>query len=107
MENCVDALGCYQSALKIARVALCADLADEGTAASREGDGYAAQGLLAKALTCYCRALDLRRQTYGENSKNVALSFHEIGCIYSVQGRYMESLEAYGKALQIFHAFSR
>ena len=31
----------------------------------------------------------------------------QIGKVYADQGLYMESLEAYGKALQIFHASSR
>ena len=76
MESWAEALECYHMALTIARIAICAELSDGGTADSRRGDEYAAAGLLEEALASFLRALDLRRRTYGENSANVAVSYH-------------------------------
>jgi tetratricopeptide (TPR) repeat protein len=107
LNECAEALACYHKALRITRVALCPNLSDVGTADSRQGDEFLAFGQLPEALASYVRSLDLRRQTYGDASLNAAVSHSEIGRVYADQERYMQSMESYGKALQIFQAFSR
>ena len=54
-----------------------------------------------KALRYYTRALRNAINRYGENHKDVATSYNNIGVVYCEQGDYSRALEYYKKALII------
>ena len=54
-----------------------------------------------EALTRNLRALELAKQKYGENHSYVAISYDNIGCVYSRLGHCGKALEHCQKALNI------
>ena len=63
---------------------------------------YNYQGRYEEAETLYLQALDMFRQSLGEEHPNVALSLNGLAHIYKSQGRYEEAEPLYLQALNMF-----
>ena len=52
----------------------------------------------------YQQSLKIRLAIFGETHPDVALSYNNIGSVYSSQGDYVKALEMYQRSLKIYLA---
>jgi tetratricopeptide (TPR) repeat protein len=63
---------------------------------------YTSQGRYEEAEPLYLQALDMFRQSLGEEHPNIALNLNNLANIYTSQGRYEEAEPLYLQALDMF-----
>jgi tetratricopeptide (TPR) repeat protein len=93
-------LGLYDEASR--RFAGSGELAWQATCDFGAARIYYDQGEYTKALEGYRRALERRREVYGDRHPEVAECYNSIAVVYTDQGEYAKALEGHRRALAIY-----